>query len=42
MDAVAYIYINKSRYEIQEQKEFPVWYTGIYNPISSTGLGEKF
>jgi hypothetical protein len=27
----------KCRYEIQEQKEIPVWYTGIYRPISSTG-----
>jgi hypothetical protein len=23
------IYINKCRYEIQEQKEFPVWHTGM-------------
>jgi hypothetical protein len=23
------------RYEIQEQKELPVWYTGIYLTISS-------
>jgi hypothetical protein len=30
------VYIDKCRYEIQEQKEVPVWYTGIYRPISST------
>jgi hypothetical protein len=29
------VYIDM-RYEIQEQKEVPVWYTGIYPPISST------
>jgi hypothetical protein len=23
------LYIDKCRYEIQEQKEVPVWYTGI-------------
>jgi hypothetical protein len=31
-----FVYIGKCRYEIQEQK-VPVWYTGIYPPISSTG-----
>jgi hypothetical protein len=30
------VYVDKFRYEIQEQKEVPVWYTGIYRPISST------
>jgi hypothetical protein len=30
------VYIKKCRYEIEEQKEVPVWYTGIYRPISST------
>jgi hypothetical protein len=30
------VYIGKCRYEIQEQKEVPVWYTGIYRPISSS------
>jgi hypothetical protein len=25
-----YILIGKRRYEIQEQKDVPVWYTGIY------------
>jgi hypothetical protein len=30
------VYIDMRRYEIQEQKEVPVWYTGIYPPISST------
>jgi hypothetical protein len=30
------VYIDKCRYEIQEQKEVPVRYTGIYRPISST------
>jgi hypothetical protein len=29
--------VDKSRYEIQEQKEVPVWYTGMCWPISSTG-----
>jgi hypothetical protein len=31
------LYTDKCRYEIQEQREVPVWYTGIYRPISSTG-----
>jgi hypothetical protein len=30
------VYVDKSRYKIQEQKEVPVWYTGIYQLISST------
>jgi hypothetical protein len=30
------LYIDKRRYEIQEHKEVPVWYTDIYRPISST------
>jgi hypothetical protein len=30
------VYIDKSRYEIQEVKEVPVRYAGIYRPISST------
>jgi hypothetical protein len=30
------VYIDKCRYEIQEQKEVPVRYTGIYRRISST------
>jgi hypothetical protein len=30
------IYVDKCRYEIREQKEVPVRYTGIYRPISST------
>jgi hypothetical protein len=25
------LYVDKCRYEIQEQKEVPVWYTGIYH-----------
>jgi hypothetical protein len=29
-------HVDKCRYEIQEYKEVPVWYTGIYRPISST------
>jgi hypothetical protein len=29
------IYIDKCRYEIQEQ-EVSVWYTGIYRPVSSS------
>jgi hypothetical protein len=32
------VYIDKCRNEIQEQKEVPVWYTGIYPPISSIVL----
>jgi hypothetical protein len=31
------VYIDKCRYEIQERKEVPVCYTGVYRPISSTG-----
>jgi hypothetical protein len=31
-------YIDKCRYEIQEQTEVPVWYTVIYRLISSTAL----
>jgi hypothetical protein len=31
------VYVDKSRYEIQEQKEISVWYAGIYRLISSTG-----
>jgi hypothetical protein len=30
---------NKCRYEIQEK--FPVWYTGIYRPISSNNRMHK-
>jgi hypothetical protein len=30
------VYVDKCRYEVQEQKEVPVWYTGIYRPISSS------
>jgi hypothetical protein len=30
------VYIDFCRCEIQEEKEIPVWYTGIYRPISST------
>jgi hypothetical protein len=35
------IYIAKSPYGIQEQKEVPVWYIGIYRPISSTAYNEE-
>jgi hypothetical protein len=31
-----YIIYWQIRYEIQEQKEVPVWYAGIYCPISRT------
>jgi hypothetical protein len=31
------VHIEKCRYEIQELKDVPVWYTGKYRPISSTG-----
>jgi hypothetical protein len=30
------LYIDKCRYEIQEQKEVPIWYTGTHRPVSST------
>jgi len=30
------VYIERCRYEIQEQKWVPVWHTGTYRPISST------
>jgi hypothetical protein len=30
------IYIDKCRHDIQEQKEVPLCYTGIYRPIPST------
>jgi hypothetical protein len=30
------VYIGKFRYEIQDQKEVPVWYTGISRLISNT------
>jgi hypothetical protein len=33
--------IDKCRYEIQEQKGIPVWYTGIHRPISNTGYRFK-
>jgi hypothetical protein len=33
------VYTEKCRYEIQERKEVPVWYTGIYRPNSSFGCG---
>jgi hypothetical protein len=32
---------DKCRYEIQEQKEVTVWYTGIYRSILSTTLNLK-
>jgi hypothetical protein len=32
------LYIDRRRYENQEEKEVVVWYTGIYRYISSTGL----
>jgi hypothetical protein len=31
------VYIHKCWYEIKKEKEVPVWHTGIYWPISSTG-----
>jgi hypothetical protein len=34
--------IDKCRYEIQEQKEVPLWYTGIYQFISSTDIMSFF
>jgi hypothetical protein len=41
MGIVLYIYIDKCLYEVQEQKEVPVWYTGIYRSILSTGLKNR-
>jgi hypothetical protein len=35
------LYIYKCRYETKEQKEVPIWYTGIYRPISSTAYDCK-
>jgi hypothetical protein len=35
------VYIGKHRYEIQEQKEVPVWYTGTYRPISNTVVNQE-
>jgi hypothetical protein len=35
------IRIGKCRYQIQKQKEVPVWCTGIYRPISSTEYENK-
>jgi hypothetical protein len=37
----AYKLIDKCRYEIQEQKEVPVWYIGTYRPISSTAYSSS-
>jgi hypothetical protein len=34
------MYIDKCWYGTQEQKEVPVWCTGIYRPISSTECKE--
>jgi hypothetical protein len=31
------VYIEKCRYYIQKQKEVPVWFFGIYRPISGMG-----
>jgi hypothetical protein len=36
-----YRYIDKCRYETQKQREVPVWYSGIYRSISSTGYSDK-
>jgi hypothetical protein len=41
MDIGYVIYIDKCRYEIQEQKEVPVWYICIYRPTSSTAVWLK-
>jgi hypothetical protein len=35
------VHLDKFRYEIQDQKEVPVKYTGIYWPISGTNLNKK-
>jgi hypothetical protein len=35
------ICIDKCRYEIQEEKDVPVWYAGIYLPISSNVFKRK-
>jgi hypothetical protein len=36
-----YLFIYRCQYDIQELKEVPVLYTGIYRPISNTGWIEK-
>jgi hypothetical protein len=44
MGKYTYIYvvrIDKFRYEIQEQEELPLWYTGVHRPISSAGVAKK-
>jgi hypothetical protein len=38
---MAIVYIDKCRYEIQEQKNVLVWYTSIYQPTSSTTNTQK-
>jgi hypothetical protein len=35
------VYSDKCRYEVQEQKGVPVWYTGIYQPILNFGFVYK-
>jgi hypothetical protein len=35
------MYTVKCRYEMQAEKEVPVWYTGTYRPISSTAPDTK-
>jgi hypothetical protein len=32
------VYTDKWRYDVQGQKGFPVFYTGIYHPISRTAV----
>jgi hypothetical protein len=32
------VYFDKFPYQILEQKEILVWYTGLYRTISATGL----
>jgi hypothetical protein len=33
------VFIDKWLCDIQDKEEVPVWYTDIYLPISSTGIG---
>jgi hypothetical protein len=35
------VYSDKCRYEVQEHKGVPVWYTGIYQPILNFGFVYK-
>jgi hypothetical protein len=36
------VYIGKCRCEIQEQKEVPLWLTGVYRPVSRSDVHFKY